>query len=289
MTDPRARRMWALFEPVHDVTYFAERARRHADRLGVSGFWAGYVVQRVAPLGPVGVALATALFHGFHRDRLAQTLPAVWEVTTPAAALEARALGADAALRELWGDAVAGSAGVARAADLAWQAAAAADCAGRPLAAANQALPRPSTALCALWQATTTLREHRGDGHVAALVVEGVGAVESHLIKAAAGEADGEGLRLGRKFSVEAWEAGVGRLRERGVLDPDGRLTPAGRAVHDRIESATDEAADQPWRALGEAGTAELAELLAPLSAAVVAAGIPPAPNAVGLVTEGAR
>jgi hypothetical protein len=109
------------------------------------------------------------------------------------------------------------------------------------------------------------------------------------VIKAAAGEADGESLRYGRRFDVEVWQAGVDRLRERGVLDPGGRLTPAGRALHERIESATDTAADQPWRALGEAGAAELAELLAPLSAAVVAAGIPAALDAVGLVTKGAR
>jgi hypothetical protein len=79
VTDPRARRMWALCEPVHDVTYFAERARRHADGLGISGFWAGYVVQRVAPLGPVGAELATALFYGFHRGApWARQAPPSW-------------------------------------------------------------------------------------------------------------------------------------------------------------------------------------------------------------------
>jgi hypothetical protein len=87
-------------------------------------------------------------------------------VTTPTLALEARLLGADAALRERWGEDVADSERVARAADLAWEAAAAADCAGRALAAANQALPRPSTPCSRWWQATTILREHRGDGHV---------------------------------------------------------------------------------------------------------------------------
>src|SRR5690242_5796835 len=190
------RRMWELVEPVHAVTYFAPEARAAADRLGMRGFWMGYVAQRVAPLGAVEAAVATAAFFGFHPDRLTRALPAAWQVTSPAAALDARLAGTDGALRRLWGPAVVSSGEVAEAADLAWSAAAAADCPGRVLAAANQALPRPAPAHLALWQATTTLREHRGDGHVAALVAHGVGPVWSHLLKAGAGEADAEVLRL---------------------------------------------------------------------------------------------
>jgi hypothetical protein len=32
-----------------------------------------------------------------------------------------------------------------------------------------------------LWQAATVLREHRGDGHVAALVVEGLDGCQAHV------------------------------------------------------------------------------------------------------------
>jgi hypothetical protein len=278
--------MWELVEPVHAVTYFAPEARAAADRLGTRGFWMGYVAQRAAPLGAVDAPVATAVFFGFHPDRLTRALPAAWHVTTPAAALDARLAGADAALRRLWGAPLTASAEVAEAADLAWRAATAADCAGRVLAAANQALPRPAEAHLALWQATTTLREHRGDGHVAALVAHGVGPLWSHLLKAGAGEADAEVLRLGRRFGEEAWAAGVRELRAEGLVDSGLRLTAAGRRLHERVEAATDAAAARPWHTLGAGATARLAELLAPLAAAVVDSGTLPVPNPVGLVLD---
>ena len=106
----------------------------------------------------------------------------------------------------------------------------AADCAGRVLAAANQALPRPDQPHLALWQAATTLREHRGDGHIAALVARGISPVASHLIKAAAGESDPEVLRTGRKFDEAAWAEGAAALRADGVLTADGQLTDARAA-----------------------------------------------------------
>lgn len=277
-----ARRMWMLVEPIHVVTYFAPEARAAADALGMRGFWMGYVAQRSAPLGDVGAAVVTAAFFGFHPDRIAGVLPDAWHLTTRADALAARMAGADAALRRLWGDTDADA--TAEAAELAWRAAAAADCAGRVLAAANQALPRPDAPHLALWQATTTLREHRGDGHVAALVARGVTPLGSHLIKAAAGEADPRALRLGRKFDEAAWAEGAATLRDQGVLTADGRLTDAGERLHAEIEDATDAAAAAPWRALGDAATARLADLLAPLAAAVLDSGTFPQPNPVGFV-----
>ena len=279
-----ARRMWTLFEPIHVVTYFTEEARAAADALGMQGFWMGYTAERVAPLGAVSAHVATAAFFGFHPDRMARALPDAWALTTPAAALAARLAGADAALRRLWGDALVAAPETAEAADLTWQAATAADCAGRVLGAANQVLPRPEEPHLALWQAATTLREHRGDGHVAVLVARGITPVLSHLIKGAAGESDPEVLRTGRKFDEDAWAEGAAALRADGVLAPDGQLTAAGRRLHDEIEEATDAAAASPWLALGTTLTTRLAALLTPLAAAVLESGVLPQPNPVGLV-----
>jgi hypothetical protein len=279
-----SRRMWMLFEPIHVVTYFAPEARAAADALGMRGFWMGYTAQRAAPLGAVSAAIATAAFFGFHPDRLDRALPDAWHLTTPAAALRARLRGVDGALRRLWGEDVVAAPETAEAAELAWRAAMAADCAGRMLAAANQALPRPDQPHLALWQATTTLREHRGDGHVATLVARGISPVASHLIKAAAGESDPEVLRTGRKFAEPAWAEGAAALRADGVLTADGQLTEAGRRLHAEIEDATDAAAASPWHALGDAATTRLADLLAPLAAAVLDSGTLPQPNPVGFV-----
>lgn len=149
------------------------------------------------------------------------------------------------------------------------------------LGAANQALDRPDEPHLALWQATTTLREHRGDGHIAALVSHGIGPVQAQLLKAAAGESDAGLLRAGRKWDDEAWREATESLRAQGWLDDEGNLTAAGRAAHEEVERLTDAAALSPWRGLGDRDTERLAELLAPLARA--AAGVIPAGNPVGL------
>lgn len=244
----------------------------------------GYTAQRIAPLGAVGVEITTAAFFGFHPSRIARALPDAWRYTTPEDVLDARLAGVDGALRRLWGEEVLPSPELVEGAELAWRAAAGAECAGRVLAAANQALPRPERVHLALWQACTTLREHRGDGHIAVLVGRGLTPVQAHLVKAAAGEAEAEVLQEGRRFDDVAWEAGVVELQEAGLLDAARRLTAAGRDLHADVESATDAAAASPWRHIG-CGTDTLATLLAPLAASVVATTLP-VPNAFGLLRD---
>ena len=277
-----ARRLWVLFERVHAVTYFSEESAAAAREAGYRGFWMGYFAQRSAPLGAVGPAVVTAVFHGFHPATVARSLPDAWTYAGPQVALEARLRGVDATLRRCWGDRT-DSAEVAEAADLLWAAAEAAPTDGRVLGAANQALPRPDEPHLALWQATTTLREQRGDGHVAALVALRVGPTEATLVKIAAAETDGPGLRRGRGWSDEDWQAGEESLRERGWLDGDGSLTAAGQEAHRQIERLTDDAAAPPWAVLGTERTDRVVELLRPLVAAVQDAGVVPPLNPIGV------
>ncbi|MER6826926.1 hypothetical protein ABT352_13160 [Streptosporangium sp. NPDC000563] len=277
------RVMWQLLEPLHAVTYFAPEALAASDAVGMRGFWMGYFASRAAPLGPVGPGVVTAAFHGFPPARVARALPDAWTFATPGDVLRARLDGAGAALRNVLTDKVIGSDDMRAAADLAWEAARLADTAGRVLGAANQALPAPDEPHLLLWQAATTLREHRGDGHVAALVAHGVSPVQAHLLKVAAGETDLEQLRLGRHWDDEEWEAGAAALRERGWVDDSGALTAEGARERGRIERLTDEAAAAPWRALGDERTSELALLLHPLTTAVLESGVIPPSNAIGL------
>lgn len=281
-----ARRMWQRFELIHDLTYFSPHVLRRAADLGLRGFWMGYFAMRSAPLGPVDPAVVTATFSGFHRSRVDRALPDAWSYTTPAAAIAAREAGVDAALAELVPALELSEAMLAEAADLAWLVAQAADTAGRPLAAANQALPRPPSSAAALWQATAVLREHRGDGHVAVLVGRGVRPVEAHWLKIAARETDAKALEVSRGFPAEEWQAGSVAVAERGWVDPSGALTDAGRAEHAAIETATDLAAIQPWADFGSADSGRLLALLDPIARAVVASGVIPAYNPVGLPVD---
>jgi hypothetical protein len=272
------RLMWTLFEPLHAVTYFAPQARSAFEQAGLHGFWRGYFAGRSAPLGPVGPGPVFASFYGFARPMVERALPAIWELADPQRALAARAEGARAALLALLGDA-----DVTEAARLCREAAEAAEVTGRVLAAANAALPWPEDPLDVLWQASTVLREHRGDGHVAALLVAGLDGCES-LVWRAAVDNDRQLLQPARGWSDQEWTAAEDRLTARGWL-LDGRPTDLATAAHHRIEAETDALAAGPWLALGGAATARLAELLRPLSEAAAAAL--PFPNPIGLSTPG--
>ncbi|MGB7109611.1 MAG: hypothetical protein WBD77_03440, partial [Mycobacterium sp.] len=161
-----ARRFFDRFEPVHGVTYFAPEAREALDGLGYKGYWMGYFAARSAPLGTVPREVVTAIFYNFAPERVAKALPAAWQIAGPEAALRARQDSAVAALRRYG---LAGDENITVAAELAGKAAREALLDGRPLFAANRALPWPDDPLAALWHAATLLREHRGDAHVAVL------------------------------------------------------------------------------------------------------------------------
>ena len=281
-----ARRAWQALEVVHILSYFAPETRQATDALGLKGYWMGYFGCRAAPLGAVSAATVTATFHNFHPGMVRRAVPEVWTYATPEQLIDARLAGVDAALRRLAGDGIAEDDTVRRATDLALEAVASVDGAeisGRPLAAANAALAVPDAPHLALWHALTVLREHRGDGHVALLVAGEIGPVEAHILSIASGRSSAELLRTARKWSDEDWDAGVENLVSRGWLREDWTLTPNGIAARETLEDDTDRLAAGPYRTLGTERTVELTELLTPLAATIVAAGVLPFPNPVGV------
>jgi hypothetical protein len=62
-------------------------------------------------------------------------------------------------------------------------------------------------------------------------------------------------------------------LRERGLVDAEGRFTDAGRETKQRIEARTDELAAAPYDALAATELDELIAALEPISAKLIAAG----------------
>ena len=276
-----ARRLWALGEPFHALIYFADECRGAGAAAGLTGFWQTYFAFRAAPLGAVGPAVVTATFYNFAPSFVDRRVPAVWAATSPAGALDARLAGIDGAVRRVLGEDWPGSAEAAEAADLARTAAAAADLPGRPLAAANTAVPMPADPHLALWQALTTLREHRGDGHNAALLQREVDGVSAHVLAVAAGRSTREALLRARGWDDAAWDDAVEQLTRRGWLD-GAELSAEGLTMVAAIEADTDRLALRPWQALGDPGCDRLAELLTPVRRAVVAAGDWPAGNPIG-------
>jgi hypothetical protein len=310
-----ARSMWTLFEPVHAVTYFAAETRSAYEQAGLRGFWRGYFAGRAAPLGVAGAggmvavptgtvaapagaasaAVVAASFFNFAPAFVARAIPGVWELITPEEALRVRLAGAADGLGRL----LAGQeAEAAAAGDLLWRAIGELDFSGRVLAAANAALPvlpredvaassaSAAAGLGRLWQAATLLREHRGDGHFAALAAADIDGCEAVVLRCCL-DLRREDMQPVRGWTDEAWDGALSRLAARGWAGADGALTSAGREAHAAVEDATDRAASRPWARLGPEATAEIAAALTPLARACAAALPYPSPIGVPAPGEG--
>ncbi|HEX9032877.1 MAG TPA: hypothetical protein VF834_13640 [Streptosporangiaceae bacterium] len=273
--DRRARQMWTLFEPVHSVSYFSAEARSAFEEAGLRGFWRGYFAGRAAPLGQVAAAPVTASFFNFAPAMVGRAVPAVWDLISPQDALVVREAGAVAALRRVL---VGLEDAAADAADLLSTAASGLDCSGRVLASANAALKVPDEPLARLWHAATVLREHRGDGHFAALLAAGIDGCEAVVLRSGLDMERGT-LQPIRGWTDAEWAGAAARLAGRGLLADDGRVTPDGSALCASVEQATNLAAARPWA--DEALVIEVAGALLPIARACAAEL--PFPNPIGV------
>jgi hypothetical protein len=268
-----ARRLFELVEPVAVVTYMANEPTEAVMALGLGNVWDAYFAGRAAPLGrDVPPEVVHALFYNFADGEVARHIPRVWELVTPEAANAARQQGSVAALRRILGD-LADSPGVARAADRVIKAGTSARTEGRALYAAVRTLPVPTEPLAKLWHGCNLLREHRGDGHVAALVTAGVGGTEAHVLHALSEGMPAE--QFGRVSHLPAGQlAGVvDGMRVRGLVGADGWLTAAGRQIKQRVESLTDQLAAPAYEILERGELDQLVDDLEPLAAVLATAG----------------
>lgn len=278
-----ARRLHHRLETIHAVTYFADESRQAAKDMGLQGFWMGYFGFRAAPLGPVGAGVVEAVFANFAPRRVRNAVPDAWAHASPEACVEARRISAVAALQRVAADDLAAVAPAV--VDRLEAIVDAADHLGRPLFSANRDLLLPGDAPGRLWQLATDLREQRGDGHVATQAAAGLDPVEMHLIYALGSGFPGEVLRQSRDWTDDEWADGVDRLVARGLLVDATVVTAEGRALHEHIESTTDELVLRALVAgLGRVDAVEdLTADLTPLARAVSGSGILPFPSPIGL------
>lgn len=269
-----ARRMFELLEPICLVTFFADECDEELAALGHRTYWDGYFASRAAPLGRVPAQVVHAAFYSFADGEAARHIPSAWETIPPEASVAARQRGSAASVRRILGDELADSTGLVRAADLTTKAATNAPTEGRVMYAGMRTLPVPSDPVARLWHAATMLREHRADGHIAALVGARVGGTEAHVLSALAhGIHPPESFGRIHHLPKERLAAVMAGLRERGLVDTDGRFTDAGRETQQRVEALTDELAAPPYDALSPAELDELVATLEPITATLVAAG----------------
>ncbi|MEV7726018.1 hypothetical protein AB0P15_14895 [Streptomyces sp. NPDC087917] len=270
-----ARRAWhAAVNPLHATSYFSPDLGTELGALGITHRVAVNLASRSAAMGAVGPGAVTAAFYNYRHDLVARHLPAVWDTASPADVLAARLRAVDSTLRRLLGPETIASPELAEAADLALRATEACTRHGRTLYAAHADLPVPEEAHLRLWHATTLLREHRGDGHLTALLVTDLDPLEALVSHTATGR----GMTPKWVKGIRGWEqsdldAAADRLRARGILAADGELTEEGRAVRERLETETDRLDAAPYEHLGAEGLARLHELGAGFVGQAVAAG----------------
>ncbi|MEV4143422.1 MarR family transcriptional regulator [Amycolatopsis sp. NPDC049691] len=266
--EPVARRMYDLVEPLGLVPYFADESDEALMALGLRNPWDAYFAGRAAPFGPTMPAeVVHAVFYNFAPGEVARHLPRVWDLTTPEAALAARERGCVAGMRRILGER-ADDPAIARAGDLLLKAATSAPVEGRALYAALRAVPVPQEPVARLWHAATLLREHRGDGHIVALLAEGIAGTEAHVLHALSAGTPAQDF--GRVWHLPAAQltAVIDGMRARGLVGADGWLTAEGRATKERVEALTDRLAEAPYTVLSPGDLDRLVADLEPISAA---------------------
>ncbi|MFK8022336.1 MAG: hypothetical protein AB8G26_00120 [Ilumatobacter sp.] len=275
-----ARLLWQRIETIHAVTYFAPESIGAARAAGLRGFWMGYFGFRACPLGAVGPEPVEAAFANFAGPMVARAVPDAWTYARPEQLRRIRAESAAGALRRCSTSVVRSA---AEASDALSAAIAEASPLGRPMFAANRSVELLDDPVGCLWQQCTTLREHRGDGHVAALAAAGVDGCEAHLLLAADQGIDPHVFLEHRGWTSDQQEAARERLSDRGLLLA-GVLTEVGHAVRADVESITDRIAAEPFlRSIGEPGLLAAIDALTPAALEVARSGILPFPNPMGL------
>lgn len=228
-----ARRLRDALEPIATQGWWSRPAGERLVALGVD-FFPGYVWGRAAALGTPAPAVVAATFGVFEPAFIGAVYSAGAAAVGRDDILSARAEGASESVAS-----IADPDECARIADPLLDAIWELDGLGRPLFSALRDLPVPPSPAGRLWRAAELVREHRGDGHLAAVVASGLTAVQANVLTERwLGFALGE-YSATRGYGRELLDQALVALGQCGWFDGD-ELTDAGRAARDEIESSTD-------------------------------------------------
>ena len=255
-----ARAMFQVYEPIVLTGYDAPELQTICKQLGLSEHRMSYYAVRAAALGPVSAEVVSATFYHHTVEMVSPAIPLAWSIASPERIVAARFEAVDQALRRLLHGQIE-SPEIAEALELVREAILGCSIAGRALFAAHSALPWPSEPHLALWHGLNLLREHRGGGHISALMATQLPPSQAApMLIAMTGEA--RALRFSWRWPDDIWNPAVAALQERGWLDDAGALTDEGLSVRTSIEDETDGLALGPWLQLGKERTHRLWTLL---------------------------
>ncbi len=267
-----ARTLRNVTEPIAAGVYFAPEAQEGYQALGLN-YFESYFCSRGACLGAAPWSVVCAAFGAFKPSAVEQAVTAGWQKTTPEALLAAREHGATAQLGRLLGE-IANPADVSRATEILYSMTDGVDPSGRALYAGLSILDRPTSTFGALWHAADLVREHRGDGHIAAWIPH-VDSTEITVMTELAWGIPARTYVFTRGWDEDDVDAAYARLTDRGLIS-DGALTSAGTELRDHIERTTDGSTRAVIDRLGDRAE-ELFGLLDSWSDAIVSGGGYPA------------
>jgi hypothetical protein len=228
-----ARRLRDALEP---IAMHGQRSGVVPDRLAAHGLdrFESYVWARAAALGTPTTSVVVSVFGVFEPGYLSAAYERARTKASRDQVLTARQDGATASLA-----AVLAADEVTPLADALMDAVRPLPGTACPLFSGLRQLPVPADPRGRLWRAADLVREHRGDGHLAACIVAGLDPLAMNILTELwAGYPCGE-YTATRGFGQEAISASVAELTERGWVT-DGRLTGEGAAVRRAVEDSTD-------------------------------------------------
>ncbi len=260
-----ARRLRDACEPLamHAVWSAGTNAALAAQGLD---FMSSYVGGRATSLGQPNGAVVASAFAWFEPGLVATLYDAANAAMPHAQLVSVREEATVASLR-----AALGVDDPSEEADLLATAAESAEGAGRPLFSGLLQRGRPSDPVHRLWWACDLVREHRGDSHVAAANLAGLGPVEMNVLTELWVGMPLLSYTATRGWSPEAMRRAVDALTARGFIS-DGQLTETGRALRASIEADTDAQEQSIVDALGDRAN-EVCEQLEEWAARCIDAG----------------
>jgi hypothetical protein len=237
-----------VLEPVAGQVYFSPEAHAAYAALGFNPSpgatrhgvalpdGPAYFASRGSLLGQVSGEVVAAAFGVFNPAAVVPAVQWAWTKVDAVTICAARTRGGVAQLERVLGPT---PDGLDRANDLLARAVEPLRPEGKPLFAGLVGLGLPGDPLGDMWRQADTLREYRGDAHIAAWTSAGLDATEVGLLTELYW-----GIPLRSYIRTRAWsdddlDNAESRLLARGLL-ADGALTAEGRAVREQVEVATD-------------------------------------------------
>lgn len=242
--DSPARRLRDALEPIATQGWWSRCVADNMSALNLD-FFGAYVWGRAASLGTPSATTVVSAFGVFEPAFLSNIYLTTRDQVSRESILKARATGASQAM-----SLVCSAEEALAIVEPLRQSMESVDGCARPLFSGLRELEMPSTPQGQLWRLAEMLREHRGDGHLAAVIAHGFTAMEINVITELwlgydLGEYSGT-----RGYSKQVIEETMSSLHERGITDGQ-RLTAFGHNVRSQIEHDTDRTQDAIITTLG--------------------------------------